>query len=90
MEFSSAKEKKYLVFAELFSNLSRESEDVLYDESPFDDHLFLINYSDLWYGTIIVYFQTTKFPSNVSREEWRCIRHQAKCYLIVNNTSYEG
>lgn len=68
-EFWSAKVKKSLVFAELLSDLPRNSEEVSYDESLVDDHLFLIDSSDLWYGAIIIYLQTTKFPSNVSKEE---------------------
>ena len=87
-EFRSAKAKKSLVFAELLSYFPGNSEEVSYDESLFDDHLFLIDSSDLWYGTIIVYLQTTKFPSNVSWEERRRIRHQAKHYLIINDTLY--
>jgi hypothetical protein len=69
LEFKLAKAKKPLVFTELLSDLPSESEDASYDESLVDDHLFLINSSDLWYGTIIIYIQTTKFPSNVFREE---------------------
>ena len=69
LEFRFSKAKKSLVFTELFLDLPRNSEDVSYDESLVDDHLFLIDSSDLWYGTIIVYLQTTKFPSDVSREE---------------------
>ena len=88
MEFKSAKAKKLLVFVELLSDLPRNSEEVSYDESLVDDHLFLIDSSVLWYGTIIIYLQTTKFPSNVSQEERRCIRHQPKHYLIINDTLY--
>lgn len=69
LEFRSVKANKSLVFAELLSDLPRNSEDISYDESLVDDHLFLIASSDLWYGTIIVYLQTTKFPSDVSCEE---------------------
>ena len=69
------KAKKSLVFTELLSDLPRNSEEVSYDESLVDDHLFLIDSSDLWYVSIIVYLQTTKFPSNVSKEERRRIRH---------------
>ena len=87
-EFRSAKAKKSLVFAELLSNLPGNSKEVSYDESLVDDHLFLIDSSNLWYGAIIVYLQTTKFPSNVSKEERRRIRHQAKQYLIINDTLY--
>ena len=87
-EFRSAKAKKSLIFVELLSNLPGNSEELSYDESLIDDHLFLIASSDLCYGSIIVYLQTTKFPSNVSKEEQRCIHHQAKYYLIINNTLY--
>lgn len=80
--------KKSLVFTELLLDLPGNSEEVSYDESLVDDHLFLIDSSDLWYGTIIIYLQTTKFPSNVSKEERRRIRHQAKHYLIINDTLY--
>jgi hypothetical protein len=69
MEFRSAKAKKSLAFAKLLLDLPRESEEVSYDESLVNDHLFLIYSFDLWYGTIIIYLQTTKFPSNVSREK---------------------
>ena len=89
MEFRLAKAKKSLVFAELLSELLRESVDVSYNESLVNDHLFLIDSSDLWYGTIIVYLQTTKFPSNISHEERRRIRHQAKYYLIINDMLYQ-
>ena len=54
LEFRSAKAKKSLVFTELLSNFLGNSEEVSYDESLVDDHLFLIDSSDLWYGTIIV------------------------------------
>ena len=87
-EFRSAKAKKSLVFAKLLSDLLGTNEVISYDESLVDDHLFLIDSSDLWYGSIIVYLQTTKFPSNVSKEERRRIRHQAKYYLIINDTLY--
>ena len=66
IEFMSEKAKKYLVFAKLLSELPREDESVSYDEILVDDHIFLIDSSNLWYGNIIVYLQTTKFSSNVS------------------------
>ena len=61
--------KKSLILVELLSDLPGTNEVISYDESLVDDHLFLIDLSDLWYGSIIVYLQTTKFPSNVSKEE---------------------
>jgi hypothetical protein len=88
LDFRSAKVKKSLVFTELLLDFPKNSEDISYDESLVDDHLFLIAFSDLWYGTIIVYLQTKKFPPDVSHEEQRHIRHQAKHYLIINDTLY--
>ena len=88
LDFKSTKEKNSLVFTKLLSDFPRNSEDVSYDESLVDDHLFIIDSSDLWYGTIIIYLQTTKFPSDVSHEERRLIHHQAKHYLIINDTLY--
>ena len=89
LEFRLAKAKKSLVFTELLSDLPRNSEDISYDESLVNNHLFLIASSNSWYGTIIVYLQTTKFPFDVSHEEQRHIRHQAKHYLIINDTLYQ-
>ena len=68
--------KKSLVFTELLFDLPKNSEDISYDKSLVDDHLFLIASSDLWYGTIIIYLQTTNFPSDFSHEERRHIHHQ--------------
>ena len=48
MEFRSTKVKKSLVFAELLSYLPREREGVSYNETLVDDHLFLIDSSNLW------------------------------------------
>jgi hypothetical protein len=48
-EFQSAKAMKSLVFTELLSDLPGNSEEVSYNESLIDDHLFLIDSSNLWY-----------------------------------------
>lgn len=88
LEFRFAKSKKSLVFTELLSDLPRNSEDISYDESLVDDHLFLIDSFDLWYGTIIIYLETIKFPFDISHEERRCICHQAQCWSrIVDSRS---
>ena len=54
LEFMSAKSKKSLVFAELISELPC-GEEMIYDESFPNEHLFLISSQDPWYGDIIVY-----------------------------------
>jgi hypothetical protein len=60
---------------------------VVNDSFP-DEFLFLIDSFDPWYGDILVYLQTEIsihiFPvMNVDMHE-----HQAKHYLIVDNTMY--
>ena len=54
LEFMSAKSKKSLVFVELISELPCE-EEIVYDESFPDEHLFLISSQDPWYGDLIFY-----------------------------------
>jgi hypothetical protein len=55
LDFISAKSKKSLVFAELISELPVESGDVVPEELPILGDMFLIAYSNLWYGDILVY-----------------------------------
>jgi hypothetical protein len=88
LEFTKAKAKKSLVFAELICALpsadeNNEPRDPLPDES-----LFLISTSDPWYGDILLYLQTQRFQPNISREERRRIRHHSRRYLILGDTLY--
>jgi hypothetical protein len=50
--------------------------------------MFLIESSDPWYGDILIYLQTLKCPTSASCDEHRRIRHQAKNYLILDDTLY--
>ena len=59
LDFMSAKSKKSLVFAELISKLPC-GEEIVYDESFPDEHLFLISPQDPWYGDIILYLAATE------------------------------
>jgi hypothetical protein len=88
LDFVLAKSKKSLVFAELISELPVESSDVVPEESPIRGDMFLIESSDPWYGDILIYLQTLKCPNSASCDERRRIRHQAKNYLILNDTLY--
>jgi hypothetical protein len=88
LDFVSAKSKKSLVFAELISELPVESGDVVPEESPIRGDMFLIESSNPWYRDIMIYLQTLKCPTSASRDERRCIRHQGKNYLILNDTLY--
>jgi hypothetical protein len=57
LEFEKSKSKKSLVFYELICDLpSTETKSVSKDLLP-NEHLFLINSADLWYGYIIIYLQ---------------------------------
>ena len=87
LEFLSAKSKKSMAFAELISELPC-GEDTVYEESFPDEHLFLISSLDPWYGDIIVYLQTSKFPSTFSKDEHRKLCHLAKNYVIIGDTLY--
>eukprot|EP00253_Pinus_taeda_P007345 PITA_07345 len=87
LEFLSAKSKKSMVFAKLISELPC-GEDTFYEKIFPDEHLFLISSLDSWYGDIIIYLQTSKFPSTFSKDEHRKLRHQAKTYVIIGDTLY--
>jgi len=73
---------------ELISEILVESGDVMPEESPIKGDMFLISSSDPWYGDILVYLQTLKCLTSASRDERRCIRHQAKNYFILEDTLY--
>jgi hypothetical protein len=88
LEFISAKSKKSMVFAELISKLLAESGDFIPNESPIKGDMFFIVSSDPWYGYVLVYLQTLKCPASASRDERHRIRHQAKNYLILEDTLY--
>jgi hypothetical protein len=89
LDFISAKSKKTLVFAELISELPIESGDVVPEESLILGDIFFIESSNPWYGDILIYLQTLKCPTSASRDERRQIRHQAKNYLILDDTLYQ-
>jgi hypothetical protein len=88
LDFVSAKSKKSLVFAELILELPVESGDVVPEELSIQGDMFLIESSDPWYGDILMYLQTLKCPNSASHDECRRICHQAKNYLILNDTLY--
>jgi hypothetical protein len=88
LDFISAKSKKSLVFAELISDFPCLDEDVIHVDSFVDEHIFLVSSSDPWYGDIVLYLQTLKFPQHLSQDDRRRIRYQAKKYTIVSDTLY--
>ena len=60
----------------------------VHEDAFVDEHIFLILIADPWYGDIIVYLQTLKVPSHLSRYECRQLHHVEKNYLILDNTLY--
>jgi hypothetical protein len=66
LDFASMKSKKYLVFTELMLEFPVENEEREMTDSFPDEHIFLISLSDPWYGDILIYLQTLKFPPNYS------------------------
>jgi hypothetical protein len=88
LEFERANSKKSLVFAELICDLpSIETETVAEDSLP-DKYLFLINFDDLWYTDIIIYFQTQTFRPDLSSTYRRLIWYQSRLYIILGDTLY--
>ena len=53
-----------------------------------DEFLFLISVNGAWYGDFILYLQTQWYEPNSTCDERHRIRHQAKYYLIFNDTLY--
>jgi hypothetical protein len=88
LDFISAKSKKSLVFVELISELPVELGDVVPEESLIRGDMFFITFSDPWYRDILIYLQTLKCPTFACRDERHRICHQAKNYLILDDTLY--
>ena len=69
LELVLAKLKKSLIFAELISNFPSEEEEEVYEDTFFDEHIFLISNFHPWYGDIIICLQMLKVPTHLSRDE---------------------
>ena len=69
LEFVSVKSKKSLIFAELIFYFPSVEEEEVYEDTFVDEHIFRISTLDPWYGDIIVYLQTLKVPTHLSRDE---------------------
>ena len=50
--------------------------------------IFFISTSNPWYGDILIYLQTMKYPATFSWEEQHKLRLYAKNYLIIGDTLY--
>ena len=68
LDFQSAKSKNSLVFVELIAEFPIEEDVVIEDDSFPDENILLIATSDPWYGDILIYLQTLKYPAAFSWE----------------------
>jgi hypothetical protein len=89
LEFSTPKSKKSLVLSELITDFPTDTTSSPINIDFPDEHLFYIPSDDPWYGNLLVYLQTQKFKNHLSRDDHRCIRHQAPCYLLIGDTLYQ-
>ena len=69
LKFVSAKLKKLLIFAELISDFPSKDEELICEDTFVDENIFLISTLYPWYGDIIIYLQTLKVPTHLSRDE---------------------
>jgi len=63
-------------------------EEIVYDEPFPNEHIFLISSQDPWYGYIIIYIHTFKFPLTFSNDERRKLHHLTKICVIIGDTLY--
>ena len=80
--------KEVINFCRFILDFPSEAEELVCEDTFVDEHIFLISTLDPWYGDIIIYLQTLKVPSHLSRDERRWLRHVFKNYLIVDNNLY--
>ena len=88
LEFAKITSKKSLIFAELICDLPHTTETTEPFDSFLNESLFLISTNDPRYGDIILYLKTLRYQPPTSQDECCCIFHQAKSYLILNDTLY--
>ena len=69
LKFVLANSKKSLIFVKLISDFLSEAEELVCEDTFVDEHVFLISTLDPWYGDIIIYLQTLKVPTQLSRDE---------------------
>jgi len=68
LEFSTPKSKKYLVFVELMTNLSRVHDESMVQDSLPNESLFLIELYHPWYKDVLIYIQTLCFQPTLSKD----------------------
>ena len=88
LAFTVAKAKNSLVFAELLSDLPIvDLNEIAHDPLP-DEVVYLIDTTNPWYGDILVYLQAQRFRPELSSGDRHRVHHQARHYLVLNDTLY--
>jgi len=68
LEFTTAKSKKYLIFAELLCSLPSPNTPSRSEDHIPDESLFFISTLSPWYVDVIVYLQMSSFRSDLSKD----------------------
>jgi hypothetical protein len=89
LKFSTLKSKKALILAELVTALPSDTTNAPVNTDFPDEHLFYITSDDPWYGDLLIYLCTQKFSNHLSRDDHRCIHHQAPRYLLIRDILYQ-
>ena len=86
--FTAAKTNNSLVLFEILLDLPIVNpNEIAHDPLP-DESVYLIDTTDPWYDEILVYLQAQRFLPELSLGDRRRICHQARHYLVINDTLY--
>jgi hypothetical protein len=69
-------------------DLHKDGKDHIKLYALLDENLFFVTSSDPWYGKILIYLQTQRFPFNFSYDEQQRVHHHKKTLLIISDTLY--
>ena len=56
-------------FCRAYIKFPERGEELVFEDTFVDEQIFLISTLDPWYGDIIIYLQTLKTPTHLSRDE---------------------
>lgn len=88
MVFRATKAKNFLVFTELLPDLPIFYPNEITKDPLLDEVVYLIETTNPWNGEILVYLQAQWFHPKLSIGDRHPIHHQARHYLVMNDTLY--
>lgn len=86
--FIAAKVKNSLVFPEILSDLPIIDLNEIAHDPLSNEDVYIIDSTGPCYGGILVYLQAQHFLLELSLDDCRHICHQARHYLVLNDTLY--